>query len=377
MISRSGNKNFLAAHYDWIVLAVGAIVLAVGAILYLLALGEDPDAAAAETAAQLTRRSSAKSGVEPVDMTALKGALDLCKSPKTLSESDLTDKSANFLASEKRILCINEKCGKAMPEIFNEQGGVVCPFCQSTQAVAKAVVVLDADGDGLPDAWEKKYGLNVNDASDANADLDKDDFTNLEEYEAKTDPTDRNDHPDYLDSLRIVLPLKETVLPFVFRKANKIPAGWRCEFFDPARRDDYGRKGATLTAVVGEEIADTGFVLKAFTEKSAKKAIKGGEGLTKTVDASEAVVERKSDGKQITLVVQQGKQVKLAPVDVQATLSYERGQVKTFTVVIGTEIVLSGTKYKVVEIKSFGKGAKVTVENIVTGKLRTLEALEQ
>ncbi len=165
-------------------------------------------------------------------------------------------------------------------------------------------------------------------------------------------------------------------MPFVFRKANKIPAGWRCEFFDPVRKDDYGRKGATLTAIIGEEIADTGFVLKSHVAKTAKAAIKGGEGLMKTVDASEVVVERKSDGKKITLVAQQGKSVKLAPVDVQATLVYERGEVKRLTVVPGTEIVLSGTKYKVVEIRAVGKGAKVKVQNVLSGRERTLEALE-
>ena len=240
--------------------------------------------------------------------------------------------------------------------------------------------VLDTDGDGLPDEWEKKYGLNVNDASDANADLDGDEFTNLEEYVAKTDPKDPKDHPDYLDSLKIVLPLKETRMPFAFTKAYKIPAGWRCEFVDPSRKDDNGRKGKVLTAIVGEEIADkdvdakkSGFVLKSHAAKSAKRAIPGSE-LQKTVDVSEAVVERKSDGKVITLVIQEGKNVKLAPVDVQARLSYERGTVKTFDVVPGAEIVLSGTKYRIKEIKAAGKGAKVTLENVLSGKLRTLEA---
>ena len=162
-------------------------------------------------------------------------------------------------------------------------------------------------------------------------------------------------------------------MPFVFRKANKIPAGWRCEFFDPVRKDDYGRKGATLTAIIGEEVADTGFVLKSYTAKSEKRAIPGSE-LKKTVDVSEAVVERASDGKVITLVIQEGKNVKLAPVDVQARLSYERGAVKTFDVVPGAEIVLSGTKYKIKEIKAAGKGAKVVLENALSGKVRTIEA---
>jgi hypothetical protein len=34
----------------------------------------------------------------------------------------------------------------------------------------------------MPDAWEKKNGLNANDASDAKEDLNKDGYTNIEEY---------------------------------------------------------------------------------------------------------------------------------------------------------------------------------------------------
>ena len=43
-------------------------------------------------------------------------------------------------------------------------------------------VPTDSDHDGMPDDWEKAHGLNPNDASDANKDLNGDGYTNLEKY---------------------------------------------------------------------------------------------------------------------------------------------------------------------------------------------------
>ncbi|MFM2295199.1 MAG: hypothetical protein RLZZ350_1612, partial [Verrucomicrobiota bacterium] len=40
----------------------------------------------------------------------------------------------------------------------------------------------DSDHDGIPDAWEIAHGLNPNNASDANGDLNHDGYTNLEKY---------------------------------------------------------------------------------------------------------------------------------------------------------------------------------------------------
>ncbi len=41
---------------------------------------------------------------------------------------------------------------------------------------------VDTDKDGMPDSYEKKVGLNPNDASDANGDINKDGYTNIEMY---------------------------------------------------------------------------------------------------------------------------------------------------------------------------------------------------
>ena len=40
----------------------------------------------------------------------------------------------------------------------------------------------DSDGDGMPDEWEKKNGLNANDASDASAIKLNKFYTNIEVY---------------------------------------------------------------------------------------------------------------------------------------------------------------------------------------------------
>lgn len=47
----------------------------------------------------------------------------------------------------------------------------------------------DADNDGMPDDWEKYYGFNPNNASDAYADSDEDGFTNLVEFKFRTNPS--------------------------------------------------------------------------------------------------------------------------------------------------------------------------------------------
>ncbi len=50
---------------------------------------------------------------------------------------------------------------------------------------------FDFDNDGIPDLWEKKYGLKY-DMDDSKEDPDNDGLTNLEEYQIGTDPLTSN-----------------------------------------------------------------------------------------------------------------------------------------------------------------------------------------
>jgi hypothetical protein len=55
---------------------------------------------------------------------------------------------------------------------------------------------LDRDGDGIPDWWEIKYGLNPRDPSDATKDCNGDGYSNVEKYLNGIDPTRRLDFKD-------------------------------------------------------------------------------------------------------------------------------------------------------------------------------------
>ena len=54
---------------------------------------------------------------------------------------------------------------------------------------AAADVVVDTDGDLLPDAWELQHGLNPGNPSDADQDVDNDRLTARDEYLAGTEPS--------------------------------------------------------------------------------------------------------------------------------------------------------------------------------------------
>ena len=51
----------------------------------------------------------------------------------------------------------------------------------------------DSDSDGLADWWELHYFGDLSYGADDDPDLDQ--FSNIEEYQAGTDPTDPNDKP--------------------------------------------------------------------------------------------------------------------------------------------------------------------------------------
>ena len=67
----------------------------------------------------------------------------------------------------------------------------------------------DTDMDGMTDVYEQTYGLNPNSAADASGNLDGDGFTNLEEYEQRTNPISRDTDNDGVEDHLDFCPLDE------------------------------------------------------------------------------------------------------------------------------------------------------------------------
>jgi hypothetical protein len=81
--------------------------------------------------------------------------------------------------------------GEALYELRADPAGAVADVDPANNATRFAVNLwLDADGDGMPDGWERTAGLDPANPADAAQDADGDGLSNLEEYRAGTDPRD-------------------------------------------------------------------------------------------------------------------------------------------------------------------------------------------
>ena len=362
---------FLKEKWHWFVAGAGIAMFAAAATLALLGFGVDPEKAARDSLAEIGGRGGKDTGVAAVQMEQYLAAKKATASPSLVIEP--SDAQASFLASGRRVYCESgsaasgrKACGLPIPF-----GSKVCPLCGIAQP-EEVKVVLDGDKDGLPDEYEKKYGLDPKNPADVNEDKDGDGFTNMEEFAAKTDPSDPDSHPDYLDFLGIVPPLKHTLLSFVFDRTTKTPSGMKFFFRDPKKRNVYGQRGTTYPVLVGQQIGDTGFRVKSFEEKKIKVKIPG-SNVTKDKDVSEVTVVRMSDGKPIVLRIEDRR---FAAVDMKATLRYSRDGGKEFTLAPGEEFPIHRNTYKVLDISRSGKKAVVEIEDVRTGAKRKLETLE-
>ena len=359
----TGKEPFFKEHWEYFVLLACLAVLGGAVYFNLSALTTSAEDVTDDCLQEIRRAKPANEKVPPADTSLLQSAFNMVRNPPALAETD--PKEASFLGSERRIFCRagdgqdpKKACGRPIPA-----DSETCPFCTIPQPPLVKIEV-DTDHDGLPNEWEEQYGFNSNDPKDASADSDGDGFTNLEEFEAKTDPKDPKSHPDYLDYTAVAGPFKQTFLPFFFYQAAAINGGksHRVTFIRLNAKSKYDNK---FFVKVGDPIrsedgkVDSGYMLEKYEHKTEERKMKG-SNMKRKFDASTVTVVRKADGKKLVLRIGDRR----IPVETEAVLEYSREGGKQFTVRAGSEFSIHDVKYRVKSLETKDGKSAVTLEDL-------------
>jgi len=185
----------------------------------------------------------------------------------------------------------------------------------------------------VPNDWFEKYRLPIEDADVLDQDPDKDGFTNLDEWQGGTDPTDKNSHPDYLTKLHLVSATEE---PFRYIFSSRIKEKFGINTIDQSEPTQFLK--------VGDVVRGTDFKIMKFTEKHARNQY----GVN--ADVSELLLEHEQSHAEVTLVK---GEVATSPQSV-ATFVYTWGGRREFEVRKDQEFSLKPVeeiKYKLLEVE--------------------------
>jgi hypothetical protein len=221
---------------------------------------------------------------------------------------------------------------------------------------------LDSDSDGISDKLELKMGLNPTDPEDAKSDLDGDGFANLLEVKAGTDIKDPKSHPALMNLLR-VKSIQSLKIPFIFSGLNKMPDGKLQMVFNITQP----RK--TFWVKEGSAIGESGWVAVTAEKKFEERDHPNMPGIKQKVEISTVVVKRKSDNKEVTMIINEGRK----DTDVEATIVLPLDQ-SEYAAVEGGKFNVREETYRVVSVNK--EDSSVIVESESTGKQKKITKLD-
>ncbi|MEO6847970.1 MAG: Amuc_1099 family pilus-like system protein [Chthoniobacterales bacterium] len=206
----------------------------------------------------------------------------------------------------------------------------------------------------VENAWIFKYNLDWADENLLNTDPDNDGFNVLEEWMAKTDPTDPKSIPPYFTKLR----LKQYIrIPFRL-KFNGTPDDGLTFTINTV-----DRKGHTQFLKIGDMIAESPFKLLSYTPKTRDK-----DGIP--YDESELLLENTENHEKVTLI--NGKIVDSPTSKGKFTYLMDGSE---FEVKKGDSFTLSiepNVHYKLVDVND----NQAVIQNTQTGDEHTIPPLQ-
>src|SRR5437867_3470850 len=185
----------------------------------------------------------------------------------------------------------------------------------------------------VPNDWFEQFGLAIQDSDVLDQDPDSDGFTNLDEWQGGTNPTNKDSHPDYLTKLHLVSATEE---PFRFVFASSVGGTFALNAIDQSEPTQFLK--------IGDVIRGTDFKIVKFTEKHERNQY------GTNVDVSELLLRHKDTHAQVTLVKEK---VATSPQSV-ATFVYTWGGRREFEVRKDQEFSLKPVEeinYKLVDVQ--------------------------
>ena len=186
----------------------------------------------------------------------------------------------------------------------------------------------------VPNEWLDQFGLPIADADVLTQDPDADGYNNLEEWQGRTHPTDRNSHPPFTAKLRMKGFAREP-----FRLVFASQAG------DTFTINTTDLKEPTQFLKIGDTITGTRFRIVQFEKKNQPNPATGGD-----VDVSELTLENLDTNERLKLVKEK---VMISPQSV-ATFVYLWGDRREFSVKKDQEFSLppeTEIRYKLIDVQ--------------------------
>ena len=185
----------------------------------------------------------------------------------------------------------------------------------------------------VPNEWLEEFGLPITEGDVLDQDPDADGFNNLDEWQAHTNPIDKNSHADYITKLKMISLAQE---PFRFVFSSWVGDTYAINTID--------HRQPTQFLKIGETIRGTLFKLVKFKEKNEKSKF------GTDVDVSELTLENAENKDALTLT--KGKTT-TSPESV-ANFLYTWGGDQRFSAKKGQEFSLkpqTEIKYKLIDVQ--------------------------
>lgn len=186
----------------------------------------------------------------------------------------------------------------------------------------------------VPNEWLEQFGLPIAESDVLQQDPDGDGFPNLEEWQGRTNPTEKNSHPPFIAKLKMK---SFTRQPFRLVFASKAGDSFTINSAD--------LKEPTQFLQLGDVIAGTRFRLADYVEKFGTNPATGGQD-----DLSELTLENQDTGERLTLVKEK---IMISPESV-ANFVYTWAQRREFSVKKDQEFSLppeAEIRYKLVDVQ--------------------------